>query len=81
MNKHWSSHDIWPLFQPLLSWEGNTIEYYSQKKKETKTDMMLDRGFEDFRIYLLFVYWHSNKWGVTRFQTLFGLLSASCQPL
>ena len=42
---------------------------------------MFYRGFEDFRIYLLCVFWHSNKWGVTTFQTLFGLLSASCQPL
>ena len=33
LSKHWSNHKVWPMLQPLLFWEGNTMELYSQKTK------------------------------------------------
>lgn len=33
LSKHWSNHKIWPMFQPLLFWEGNTLDCYSQKEE------------------------------------------------
>ena len=31
LSKHWSNHKIWPMLQPLLFWEGNTLDLYSQE--------------------------------------------------
>ena len=33
LSKHWSNYKIWKTLQPLLFWEGDTINCYSQKEK------------------------------------------------
>ena len=31
LSKHWSNHKIWGMLQPLLFWEGNTLDLHSQE--------------------------------------------------
>ena len=33
LSKHWSNHKVWVILQPLLFWEGNTLNCYSQKRE------------------------------------------------
>ena len=33
LSKHWSNHKVWAILQPLLFWEGNTLNCYSQKRE------------------------------------------------
>ena len=34
LSKHWANHSIWSMLQPLLFWEGDTMEIHSKSRKK-----------------------------------------------
>ena len=35
LSKHWANHKIWPMLQPLLFWQGDTLDIPNNKSSNT----------------------------------------------
>ena len=35
LGKHWSNHRIWPMLQPLMFWQGDTLDIPDGKNDNT----------------------------------------------
>ena len=39
LSKHWANHKVWPMLQPLLFWQGNTLEVPTNRESNTDEDI------------------------------------------